>query len=82
MYLPADIWHYIVWLSLPKMPLWKRQYSKAVFELEESIASCHRPTILRMQHNIMCVARQIVVRGQHPLMAFRRTVLEHAYLNI
>ena len=56
MYLPADIWRYIVWLSLPKVPPWKRQYSKTVSELEESIASCHRPTILRMQRGILCVA--------------------------
>jgi hypothetical protein len=58
--------------------VWKRQYSKTMAELDEFII--RQPIILRMEHGILCVARQIVFRGHQ--MGFRRTLLEHAYLNI
>lgn len=78
MYFPDDVWRYIVWLSLPLVPVWKRQYSNTMAELDEFII--RQPIILRMEHGILCVARQIVFRGHQ--MGFRRTLLEHAYLNI
>jgi len=76
MYFPDSVWHYIVRLSLPRVPPWKRRYFNVVDELQHSIVNRRRPTILRMNSGILCVARHIVCRG------YQRRLLEYAYLNI
>lgn len=76
MYFPDDVWRYIVKLSLPVLPPWERRFLRVVHELEQSNTNRTRPTVLRMENGILCIARQFVFRGYH------RTLMEYAYLNL
>ena len=76
MFLPDDVWRYIVFLSLPSIPPWKRRYKNVIVELCISFKQRSRPTIIGSKDGIICLVRKV---GVFPLQKIMRMV-EHYYL--
>ncbi len=76
MFIPDDVWRYIVFLSLPSIPPWKRRYKNVTAELYISFRQRGRPTIINSKEGILCLVRKV---GVYPLQKIVR-FLEYSYL--
>ena len=65
MYFPDDVWRYIVELSLPTDPPWKRCFRAVVSEMNEALASRRRPVIIYSRDDVVCLVRNIRVGSRH-----------------
>ena len=76
MYLPDDVWRYIVFLSLPTIPPWKRRYKHVTSELYLTFKQRGRPTLICSRNGVICLVKKV---GVYPLQRIMRTV-EYSYL--
>lgn len=76
MFLPDDVWRYIVFLSLPSIPPWKRRFKNVTSELYLSFKQRGRPTIIGSRNGVICLIKKM---GVFPLKKVMRMV-EYSYL--